>query len=482
MRKSLNLIPLCLGLILLATACQWNAQEAEPPRQSVVKAPIPSLDPKFERFEFVAEKGGQWQLPSGTQITIPPDAFVDQADSLVSGTVALEYRELHDAYDIYLSGIPMAVGDQHFTTAGSFQLQAQQEDRLLSVAECSSLQVRMASFTAGDDYDFFQLDEYSGDWANLGTTEPEVNVEREKQIRKIRRMKPSLRFPLNRRYMAFNYRAILDVYFSRGKATKETMDEVPEKLQAYGLGWTEAEVHQRITWRGQSYHASLMVWKNEAGKAFPDWTKNRYGKMEDLGNDRYRYHVASKDSSALFEVKLRAIMPLKALFAFPPEHWVKDYQATMAKVEAEQERLNTMAEVFRTFEVVDMGIYNWDRFLKMDESVLISADFSFQKHRTDSLAELELIFLSGDGKAVVKFPEERWSKLALVPDQGGKLFCLLPGQKLAVYTPKQYGAIDFAELGGKNKTTAQPFYFEMQQPDRKVESKADLMDLLAGAP
>ncbi len=472
---------LAFTLLILGTACETTETPTPPPPLSVVQAPIPELDPSFQTFELAAERGAQWQLPTGTRSTIPAHAVVDAQDSLVSGPVQLRYREFHDAYDIYLSGIPMRVGDRHFSTAGSFHLLAEQNAQALRVAPDTKIEVRMASFTAGEEYDFFQLDEYSGAWTNLGTAAPEVNVEREKQVRKIRRMQPRLRFPLNRRYLAFNYRAILDVYFDRRRASPEEMDGVPARLKDYGLGWTEAEVHQRISWREQEYHASLMVWRNESGKAFPDWTAKRYGRLEALGRDRYRYHVASADSSQLFEVKLKAIMPLQALFAFPPEHWIEDYQATMAKVEAEQERLRTMAEVYRTFEVAEMGIFNWDYFLKTDEQVLISGQFSFEKHLPDSLAELELVFLSGDERAVVVFPQDRWSEIALAPDRGGRLFCLLPGKRLAVYSPEQYGAINFDDLRGQ-VAEVKDFYFDMPQAERIVQSKEDLMELLAGAP
>ena len=307
---------LLLALLFLIGACSTPEPTVTAP-QSVVVPPIPELDPALEKHSFWAEEGGLWQLPSGTSITIPPDALVDHNGAPVRGMVDLYYRELHDAIDIYLSGIPMAYGDQHLTTAGSFEIKAFQQDQELFIRDRLSLEVRMASFEGGNDFDFYQLDEYSGDWDNLGSNEPEVNVERKQLVKKIKRMKPGLRFPLNKKYMAFNYQSILDVYFNDNWSAMKADAGLKEKLDRYGLGWTEAEVHQMIQWKKQQVHASLMVWKNISRKAFPDWSKGLYGRLENVKGNLYEYRLASKDSTDFFTVRLLAVMPLKTLFAFP---------------------------------------------------------------------------------------------------------------------------------------------------------------------
>lgn len=475
MRITKQILP-AFGFCLLLFTCATPEVITEAPT-SVVKPPIPHIDPSFENLSFLAEAGSTWTLPSGTTLNIPPDAFVDQDGQLVSGPVDLRYRELHDGFHIYLSGIPLETAEGQLTTAGTFEIRAEQDGKELALKACAPIHVRMASFQGGDDYDFYQFDEYSGAWANQGTTEPEVNIEKKKLRSKIARMKPSIRFPLNRKYMAFNYQAILDIFYNNDwKKMNADEEGVPGKMEQYGLGWTEAEVHQRIKWKSQEVHAALMVWKNLSKKQFPTWTKGCYGKLDKIKNNQYRYHVANKDSSELFSVKLLAVMPLKALFAFPPEKWEGDYLSTMKKVVAEQERLKTMAEVFRSFEVAQLGIFNWDRLKRTEESVYLTGSFSVDKDLDNPLTELMMIYLPGDNRSVYKFPKDRWKQMVLAPDDKGKIFCILPNNQIGLFTPAQYRKIDFKALKQMEKPE---YYFEMKVKDLVINSEDDLAGMLA---
>lgn len=470
-----KLILALLGACLFFFTCTSPEVITEAPT-SVVKPPIPHIDPAFETHRLLAEEGGTWTLPSGTSLRIPPDAFVDEAGQLVKGAVDLKYRELHDGFHIYLSGIPLETSGGQLTTAGTFEVRAQQAGATLALQECAAVEVRMASFEGGDDYDFYQFDEYSGAWNNQGTREPEINVEKKKLRRKIARMTPSLRFPLNRKYMAFNYQAILDIFFNNDWKKMQEDQSLPGKLEQYGLGWTEAEVHQRIQWKSQEVHAALMVWKNLSGKTFPAWTKGRYGKLENIKRDQYRYHVANKDSTEFFSVKLLAVMDLKSLFAFPPEKWKNDYLATMKKVEAEQERLKTMAEVFRTFEVEQMGIFNWDRLRKEEQTVFLTGKFSVEENLENPLTDLMMIYIPGDNRSVYKIPKDRWDEMNLGPDDKGRIFCLLPDNQIGLFSSAKYRKIDFAAL---KKMEKPEYYFEMEVKDLVINTKDDLAGMLA---
>ncbi len=461
-----------LSICLLLFACSSPEPIIAP--VSVVQPPIPALDPVFEQIRFPIAEGKTWVLPSGTSIEIPADAFVDQDGKGLNGEIEMRYRELQDAFDIYLSGIPLEAAGGNLSTAGTFELQAQQSGIDAFLKDSTSIKVRMASFTSGDDYDFYQLDEYSGNWANKGTAAPEVNTERKKVKQKISRLRPSVRFPLHSKYMAFNYQAILDIYFNDDWVKMKQDQGVPAQMKKYGLGWNETQIHQDIIWKNQKIHGALMVWKNLSKKAFPTWSKTTYGKLEKINGNQYRYHMANKDSSEFFSTRLLAVMPLKTLFAFPPEKWKNDYEATMVKVYEEQERLKTMAEVYRTFEVNQMGIYNWDRLVKMEESLLLSANFSVKTE--NPLTELTMVYISGDNRMVVKFPKEKWPDMNLLEDKKGRIFCLLSDRKIALYPASAYQKIDFATL---RKTENPEHYFEMQDIEVAINSREDLIKALA---
>ncbi|MEZ4950553.1 MAG: hypothetical protein R2784_14385 [Saprospiraceae bacterium] len=117
-------------------------------------------------------------LPSGTRIKVSPNALIDSSGFPVKGQVDIMYREFHDAISVFLAGIPMEYQDGHFTTAGSFELRASQNGKPVYVDSEKPIEVRLASLTAGNDYDFFFLDEDKRGWDSLGTRDAEVNTEK----------------------------------------------------------------------------------------------------------------------------------------------------------------------------------------------------------------------------------------------------------------------------------------------------------------
>ena len=77
----------------------------------------------------------------------------------------------------------------------------------------------------------------------------------------------------------------------------------------------------------------------------------------------------------------------------------------------------------------------------------------------------------------IKLSKEKWSKMAMVPDKGGRLFALLPGNKLAMYEVPRYAKIDFERM---RKMGSPAFAFGMNIDQRTVDSEDVLRKILAG--
>ncbi|MEM9916835.1 MAG: hypothetical protein AAF990_01990 [Bacteroidota bacterium] len=471
-----------LSLLTLLSLFCWACQESVPDavvKTNFIQPPIPELDPALDSFEFAIDQGADIRIASGTRIQIPANALMHADSQQATGKAKVFYRELHNAFDVYLSGIPMSYNGGHFTTAGSFELRVRQEKENLQLKNGQEAMVRLASYESGDDYDFYRFGEQDGQWERKGTAPPEINQEKVERKKKIKRMTPSLKFPLNRRYFAFNYRAILDVYFNNNRSLFKEDEALRQKLKSYGLGWTDAEIHKRIDWKGKSEHASLMVWKNLSGKSFPEWAKHRYGRLEKLRGNRYAYTLTKKDSSDSFRVELLAVMPLKALFAYSPDYWLNNYQATMKKVEDERKYWQDMASVYRSFRLADFGIYNWDKLAKEEEAVLLSANFDFDDQERPKTVNLSVHYISGDNKCLIKFPENQWSNMKLLPDENGRLFALFPGKRLVVLPAQAYRQIPFEQL--RSAPTKPEQLFELKTYEQVIDSRSALLEALAAS-
>ena len=442
----------------------------------LVKPPIPGAETAFTEWTFLAEEGASLDLPTGTRICAPPFAFADETGALVSGPVTLRYREMHDGLSIFLAGIPMTYREGNFTTAGSFELRASQADQPLELAPGNSLSVLMASYTEGEDYDFFYLDEHGARaWDSLGWSASLVNQQKIDIARKAERMKPALAFPLNRKYFAFNFSGILDIYY-KGDFSNIQEDKVKRDMEAYGLGWVKTEVHEWITYKGETHNAALMVWQNLDNKPFPEWTEGRWGVLKhEKGND-YVYSMVLKNEGKEFSVRVRAIMPLSTLFAFPPEKWQNEYEAIMAKVEEERKRSQMMASLLRSFEVDQLGIFNWDKLLKESERVMVNADFAWPVQVNDRLNVIEVVLITGDNRSVIKYPSYSWDALALLPDPDARFFAVLPGNQVAIYPPEQFSKIDFAGL--RQSADPAPYGFGMKSSGKALTSEQEVRAFL----
>lgn len=437
----------------------------------LVNPPFPEFNPVFTRLAFMAEKGEHFKMPSGTEIIIPPNAIVDENGNPISGEVQFNYREMHDATSIYFTGIPMTYGNGHFETAGSFEMRVKKGDAFLHLDSTKQVAVKFASFQTGDDYNFYFLNEKAEAWDSLGTSVPEVNEEKVKLKKKISKMNPKLKFPLDQQYFAVNYKAILDVYYN-DNLTNVNHNQAQKKMKAYGLGWNDINLYQTIDFKGQKELAALMVWKNISQKGFPKWTSDMVGELELIKNNSYNLKVTSyKDSTKVFTTQVEAVMPLKALFAFGPGYWKSDYDAAMAKVEEAYQQMNQMADVYRTFSADQFGIYNWDKLMKEEDKLILSADFQYDDEPENSIADIEIIYVTGDNKGLIKFPKSVWHELALIPDPGARMFAILPGKKIALYPADKFSEIEFDELREMEKPA---FLFDMEIEEKPMESIDDL--------
>ncbi len=473
MSKKTNLILLAVCMVSLFITCKNTDEITITP---FVNPPIPGLDPEYTTFEFDTDRDTIFQFTTGTTIRIPAQAFRYRDGTLATGKVEVQYREFHDVSSVYLAGIPMDYqqnGQSHsFQTAGSFDLRANDKERSLQVDPNKNIGVRMASFESADDYNFYYLNEDARQWDSVGFTKPEINIKKKKLKKKINRMKPSLAFPLNRKYFSFNYNAILDFYLNND-VKKANHAYMKNKLKAYGLGWENIETRTALPIGDRREWASMIVWKNLSKKSFPKWTENLYADVELIQNKTYQLTITSKDSSQIFQTKLLFVMTLKELFAFSPEHWRNNYEDIMAKIQTERERMELMADVYRDFEVRNVGIHNWDRILKMEDRIELAANFTFEQTTHEGLSEPEVFFIPGDNKSIMRYPKAKWNRVPLAPDEAGRFFSLLPGKKVAVFSAANYSKLDFDALQKKPNYT-----FEMLTVAEVIDSEAKFRELV----
>ena len=112
--------------------------------------------------------------------------------------------------------------------------------------------------------------------------------------------------------------------------------------------------------------------------------------------------------------------------------------------------------------------------MKADNAVVLEAEFIFPTTVNEKLTSLDVIYISGDNKSVITFPKIRWDKLALIPDDKGRLFTILPDNKVALFAVPFYSKLEF-EKWRQQKTPQYIFKFEEK---KGIKNEADLRKIL----
>lgn len=470
-----------LAISLLTFACKTEKKSSQKSNlSSVVRPPIPALDPMFHEFIFDAENGGDFQLTNGTSIHLPANALTDGSGRSISGKALLKYREMHNASSVYLSGIPLQFKDakgnpQTLQTAGMFDIRAEQDGNALLLASGKQIDVHMASYQIENDYDKWILNEKTGLWTNLGKSDTEINVSKKLKKKELEKLNAGLPFPLDQNYFAFSYASLLDITYEKNRSAIPSKSSILAKAKAYGLEYSNISTWDYITYKGRETATSLLVWKNLSGKPIPKGHQYLLAELLQLSGDKYLMNIKNEKNKSVFSGKVEIAMTLQSLYKFPPEHWIAHYEQAKASIDSSNAYYELMADVFRDFSIREFGIYNFDRCMQKDGSVEMSASFKFDEPVNIEDKDFEVVYVGSDKRTIIKFPSTSWKIFTIMPDNKARLFALLPGNKVALFSEKDFASVDFNSI----KSMSQPTHeFHLHTLPEEVKSPADLNRLV----
>ncbi|MEA2043329.1 MAG: hypothetical protein U9N85_12375, partial [Bacteroidota bacterium] len=430
--------------IVLSMSCSEEIAE-----KSFVRPPFPALNPEYVSFDFEAEEGGEYIHESGTKITVPGDLWEDKEGNPVSGTVRVKYREFHDAVDIFLSGSSMnydSAGVQEvFQTAGMFEIRAYKDSSEIFIKKGKSLEVKMASYKDEADYNFYTLDENERNWKYQGRTEPEINSEIALIKDSVSKLKSEKVFSIkDNAFFALNYSGLLDVYFQSNPKNFKYGSKLPKRrAEKYGLIYSGIHGYNNVTFRGRTYAAWEMVWETQEGRKLPWWSKNSgINKLTYLGNNLYYMNFQShKNSKHRTTIKIKAIMPIRYLFATSPEDWQAKYDDIMKRIDVEQSRLEKQAAVYRTFKVNTTGLCNWDRIMKQSQPLFAKSNFTFDKITDEEFADIDVYYFVRNNETFSRFNLATTDSIQIAQDSTAQFVAVLSDNEAAVFNAEAYSKI-----------------------------------------
>lgn len=437
------IIVLCISAIPLQ-------QCSDKTQASLITPPFSGIDIGMSDYEIDAEEGGVISLTNGGTIEIPANAFVDKSGNPVEGKVDVKYREFHDVADIIMSGIPMVYDSAgvkiNFESAGMFEIDGFANNEKVFIRNGKSLKVNMASFKAGNDFDFYYLDAEKENWQYEGISEAQPNVAKEKKL--IQLTEPGSK-PVEPRKL--NSSAILiDLNVN--------YNNFPELKPFHGIMWQYAGLD------------------NETNPKDNDWIfSEKWNDMyltQNENEDAYTLNLISenKDFTTKVVPALSGKDYKKAMADF--EKRTKRYNDLLAQKEQEEARLKQEADLIRTFKVNNFGFYNWDRCYRQQAPLAVRPKFRFKNTDTD-INDVKIFHIANKNAVVQYSPNS--TNFVFSRAEDNELIAILPGNKIAKFTKDDFKNLDIEELTATNNAECT---FEMKPLKGVINSPQDFKKIV----
>ena len=426
-----------IALALLLFAC--GGEETSNPNNSVTNAQsviAPPLEGNFSNtsvFTIDPTKENTLSTPNGSHFTIPANALVDKDGKLITEQVTVEFDQYHSAIDVLASGIPMqydTLGESYtFKTAGMFTLEATVKDNHVYIKEGESIAMNLASDKSKQEpFNFYALNESTGDWTFEHSNSP---VTRNPNF-------DAAAYLPQKPEAASDSAFILDVNLDQSN-------------------YAELSDFSGIVWEYTGKEDSLDPRLNEK------FGKTRFTDIDltPTNEKAYEYFMTFKSGTNNFTTRVKA-----ALSAGDLDLAMANFTSKKTKI---AKKIDSLQKPFiRSVDIQGFGTYNYDYIYHIENTVQLIADFDFGADN-DQKDNAMVAVVYEDEAAVVNYPKGNWSRFGLNRDAAPKVIAILPNNKIAVYSENIKNCYDLKE-----------HTFKMTVLDKTIETKADLIDALAG--
>ena len=468
MTNAFRLALVALLALLWAVACQpaTDTETAEisnpltdpstldpdnPALQLAVAPPFKGVDVPFENYTINAAEAQTLSTPSGTQIHIPANAFVDADGKPVEGEVAIRYREFHRAEDIIASGIPMhepETGD-YMETAGMFEIRGDYQGQEVVLRADKKVRVDMASYVEGDQFNFYQLGPKDCRWQEKGTAAPQPNLAKAKAIAALNQQLENTAKQWRTPEEVENTVVEMEINYKRLPALRAFQNVLWEQVNAqveewvYETDWEEAEVEQ-----------------TPAGI---------YELVLTAGDKNYRMPVRPVLSGKDQE---------KALSLFR-EETAANFERIQREQAQERQSIETKADLLRSFEVTEVGICNWDTWIRTkqagDRRFLVNTRFDEVATRmmNDHPHKTSYFYVTDNRRSVIRYGAISFKYFARkANDKPGVMIAVLPDGSVAISSAKDIAAIT------ENKANDSEITMPFVRLEERIKSIEDIQDLV----
>ena len=413
--KSLILFVMPAFLIAACSSSDTNPiKEVGNPTTVSVIQPIEGLEIPIRTFQVSADAAATIELPNGGKIDFPEHAFVDQQGIPISGTVTIEWQEYHSLADILVSGIPMkydsAGVSNQFVSGGMFTIDAHQKGKAVELAKGKEATVALATFDEQRQFNFYSLDEKTGDWSYKTTALSTPN--------------PAL----------------------------ETVDANAKKQASEG-----APIFLNVVAVTDSIPA--LAGKDIIGwNISPDQIPKKLAST--IAQSRWDAQIV-KQTATGFELQLSNKKQTLTLDAQPVT--IDEALANTSKVEKQTvkkwenilafQQQQKVAQMIRTATIPGFGTYNWDIIHIRISPIVFHLRLGLPNGH--DLNGAQIFHICPDEKSIVRYIQEDFDEFSFDPTKENCIIAIFPDKSVYTVSDKQFDE-------ARNKSRARDFTFDMK--------------------
>lgn len=452
-------ITLLVASISFLIACNTNkiSVNSEKTDGFKINNELSNEAPKAQSFTINASKGAHIETTDGSKLLIPAGSFLDKNGKPVEGEVNVEFTAYRGAQDIISGGIPMQASNNgelgQFVSDGMFKIDAKASGNEVQIAKDKPVQVFQKSLDTKSSFQSWYFDAKQGAWKDLGKRETPCD---DKKIEKIATSLGLTANPTNKK--AKEIAATGPKAYDPGKKVLD--------LNFDKRNYPELSDYSKVMWQfagnNASQDPSKVSWVQNGA-----WTDV---KLDLLNADDLTYSLSFKVNNTTFNTVVTPALSGKDLAAAKSRFQQKLAQADNRKVAVEniQASKAASAELYNSFTVSNLGVYNCDRFYHDPNAVEFTPNCTLDNVE---LLEGQTIYCLTDNKTNVIQFNSTTAKMKLLPNIVDGIITVAAGGVIAAVEPNS-----IAEL--KNSKGSRKISLVFKKMSEKAGKKLSLREAL----
>jgi hypothetical protein len=373
-----------------------------------------------------ANKEEKLLIPTGAEIKVPANAFIDKAGNDVKGDVTIKYKEIKSAADIIIENVNMtydSAGQSYqFVTAGMFDLRAYSGNEELQLKKGKSIEVSYISEKTGN----YNVYYYNAGWKYSGVPKENVTIN-----------------------------PIIPEVQNSGILTPtaaNTQEDLIVDIKVDHKNIPELEVYKNVLWK---YSGQL---KNNEVAAMLGNPVSNTSILPSGKKGEYLYKFSTKNGD--FSLPVKPVFSPKAM-----KEALNTYKQTLAK-------MNPVPKIKRTVDITKLGLMNYDAIYHRPDALVVNVEIKIKNNDKVKVQGLPLFHITGEDNVLVNIADKQ--EITYSKSLNNKIVAVLPGHKVAVM-----GTSEFLKAV-QAKGNAKSVVIELNELEGQIKSPGDLNKIIAG--